>query len=161
MYKKKLRLVIYIIFIWFLEDKETDVESSEAVNAGTGIKFDSQSIGSNVSSTALEASMNDDRQEPFESGGTKATNTAEGNEQKLSANDESLSTAINRPPNSEHQFRNDSSSGFCRTIKQPMATESDSSEIEIKQENPCISLNTPLPAHAISKIQVCFFQDSI
>lgn len=90
----------------------------------------------------------------------KTTNTAEGNGQKLSTNDESSSTAIDRPPNTEHQFRNDNSSAISKAIKQssilPVATESDALEAEIKQENPC-PLSTPLPPHAISKIQVCNF----
>lgn len=136
-----------------------DVDSSETANAGTGIKFDSQSTESNVSPTAVDGSINDDRQETFESGGVKTTNTADGNGQKSAVNDEVSSVAIKSPPNSELQFRNDNSSAISKTIKQPgnipVATESDSFEVEIKQEDPCLSLSTPLPPHAISKIQVC------
>lgn len=118
-----------------------DVESSETANAETGIKFDSQSTENKISSTALEGSISDDKQETFESSGVKTTITAEANDQKSSVNDKPSSVAINRPPNSELQFRNENSSAI-----------SDSFEVDIKQEDPCLSLSTPLPPHAISKI---------
>lgn len=135
-----------------------DVDSSEVANAEMGIKFDSQSAESNISSTVFEGSLNDDRQEAFESGVVKTTNAAEGNGQKPSVNDKSSSIAVNRPLNSELQYRNDNSSAN-KAIKQPsnvpVATEADSFEVEIKQEDACLPLNTSLPPHAISKIQVC------
>lgn len=133
-----------------------DADTSETANTVAGIKFDAQSTGSNVSSTALEGSINDDRQETFEGSSGKLN---EGNVQKPSISDESSSIAMNRPPKSELQVRNDTTSAINKTINQPsdvpMVTESDSHEIEIKQEGACSLPNTPLPPHAVSKIQVC------
>lgn len=149
-------------FYWFAEEKEMDVDTSDTANAGASIKFDLQSSGSNVSSTPLEASVNEDRQEPFESSTAKTSITAEGNGPKSLSNDESVSTVTNRPPKSELQLRNDSSSAINKPVNQPsdvpVATESDPLEIEIKQEDTCLSPNAPLPPHALSKIQVCTFK---
>lgn len=153
------------IFKWFAEDKEMDVDTSETAAAGTVIKFDLQSAGSNVGSTALEGSVIDDKQDTFGSINVKTSNIADRNGQKSSINDESSSIPINRPTKSELQFRNDTSSAISRNINLdsdvPAVTESDSLEVEIKQEDPCSSPNTPLPPHAMSKIQVCIRREYV
>lgn len=141
----------------FAEDKEMDVETSETNNAGTSMKFDLQSTGSNVSSTVLDGSTIDDKQEGTSGTGNNSGKATEKSGQKSSMNDESPSATIIRPPKSEPQFRNDTSSAINRNLESdiPTVSQTDSLEIEIKQEDVCASPNTPLPPHAISKIQVC------
>lgn len=136
-----------------------DVETAETTTAGTGIKFDSHSTGSNLSSTALEGAVIDDKQDAVGSSSGKIGIAAESNGQKSLINDESLSIQINRSPKTELQFRNDNSSAINRTIildsEVPVVADSDSVEVEIKQEVLCPSPNLPLPPHAMCKIQVC------
>lgn len=127
----------------------------------TGLKFDSQTT--DVSSTTPEGSGNDDKPEQSQSNNGKTickTNNVsiDANCQKLPTNSDSSSTVINRIPKSEHQFRDDATSAIIDTNNDisdvPTAVETDTADVEIKQEESYQSPSTSLPPHAVSKIQV-------
>lgn len=134
-----------------------DTDASDNRQMTTGLKFDSQP--NDVSSTTLELSTNDEKSEPSESNNGKTTskssNVTDLNSQKLPVNDTSTSV-INRIPKSE--FRDDASSAISDTNNDmgDMSTrESETADVEIKQEEPYHSSNPQLSPHATSKIQVC------
>lgn len=144
------------------EYKDIDVDLSENRPETTGLKLDSQLT--DVSSTTMEGSRNDDKQEPTKSNNgktiCKSNNVSmDANSQKLLINSDTPSTVINRIPKSELVFRDNASSAISDTNNEiselPPAMDSDAAEIEIKQEESDQSLSTSLPSHAISKVQVC------
>lgn len=144
------------------EYKDVDADHSENRHMTTGLKFDSQTA--DVSSTTPEGSGNDDKPEPSQSNNgktiCKSNNVSiDANCQKLPTNSDSSSTVINRIPKSEHQFRDDAPSAIIDTNNDisdspTTAVESDTAEVEIKQEESYQSPSTSLPPHAVSKIQV-------
>lgn len=129
-----------------------DVDSSESRSLTTGGKYDSQPTSVNINLVA-EGSGNEDKVELDSDKIINKTNdTTDGNSQN-----EATSTTMNRIPKPEFQFRNETcaindGNGFINIA----ATKLNSPEVEIKQEDSCHSPNTPLPSHAVSKIQVCF-----
>lgn len=137
-----------------------DTDASDNRQNTTGIKFDSQT--NELNSTTLEMSNNDDKMDTTESNNGKLTckssNVTDLSSQKLPVNDTST-TVINRIPKSEIQFRDDASSAISDTNNEMgdmSARETDTTDVEIKQEEPQQSSNPQTSPHATSKIHVSF-----